>query len=244
MKMQHKSSSKKYSKNKKFLIPFLFLTTIFFVILVFCYYYFSISSIEIVSDDKLSAIKGLENIKNNNIFLLTDAKIRATILTANPLIKNVEIEKVYPNRIKLTVETDKPLAAIKANQGFLFLDDKGKVIFKQKEIPKDLPLISYYQLLDYGSISSGDKIDLRDILTALHFLKKTSEIGINTISVDINGLDMIRLNLEDRSIIFTTEKDKNIQDYQLETIVRQFKVEGKNFETLDLRFDKPVIKLK
>ena len=39
----------------------------------------------------------------------------------------------------------------------------------------------------------------------------------------------------------SNKKEKELQDYQLEFIIRQFKIEGKEFKKIDLRFDKPVI---
>ncbi len=242
--MRHKSYSRRYSINKQFAIFFPLFTLIFLVTIIYSYYYFSISQIEIISSTRLSGIRGLENIKNNNLLLLSNNKIKTIILNSNPQFKTVKVEKDYPNKIKLMIETDNPLIALKVNQGYLLLDINGKVIAKNKENPVGLPKLSYYQQLDYESSNPGDKIDLKDILTALHFVKKISDLGLNAISVDINGLDMIRLNLKDKTIIFTTKKDINIQDYQLETILREFKIQGTDFADLDLRFDKPVIKPK
>ena len=44
-----------------------------------------------------------------------------------------------------------------------------------------------------------------------------------------------------KEIIFRNKKEKELQDYQLEFIIRQFKIEGKEFKKIDLRFDRPII---
>jgi len=44
-----------------------------------------------------------------------------------------------------------------------------------------------------------------------------------------------------KKIIFSVKKDREEQDYLLETIIRQFKIQGKEFQEIDLRFNKPVI---
>ena len=54
---------------------------------------------------------------------------------------------------------------------------------------------------------------------------------------------MIVLNSKDKRFVFTTEKDVSEQEYQFSAIVRKFRTEGKDFKSLDLRFDKPVISL-
>ena len=87
-------------------------------------------------------------------------------------------------------------------------------------------------------------MEYNDIKTTLFFLKKLGELDLGVANVDINGLNMIRLNLKSGVILATTEKDLETQAYQLEKIIKQFRIEGKEFETLDLRFDKPVVKIK
>ena len=61
-------------------------------------------------------------------------------------------------------------------------------------------------------------------------------------TIDIKGQDMLVFNLEsDKEIIFSNKKEKELQDYQLEFIIKQFKIEGKEFKKIDLRFEKPVV---
>ena len=54
---------------------------------------------------------------------------------------------------------------------------------------------------------------------------------------------MVAFNLDKKKIIFSLEKNRTIQAYQLETLIKQFQIEGKEFVSLDLRFDKPIIKI-
>ena len=55
---------------------------------------------------------------------------------------------------------------------------------------------------------------------------------------------MIRFNLGDSIVIFTSEKPIDEQINKLKKIILQFKVEGNSFSLLDLRFDKPILKYK
>ena len=49
---------------------------------------------------------------------------------------------------------------------------------------------------------------------------------------------MLVFNLEgDKKKGFSNNKEKEIQTYQLELIIRQFKIEGKEFKKIDLRFE-------
>ena len=42
-------------------------------------------------------------------------------------------------------------------------------------------------------------------------------------------------------IVFSSQKERQFQIYQLEIIVKQFKIKGKEIKKIDLRFDKPII---
>ncbi|MEK9169228.1 MAG: hypothetical protein AAB788_00635, partial [Patescibacteria group bacterium] len=71
---------------------------------------------------------------------------------------------------------------------------------------------------------------------------KLKQINLRPLTIDIKGQDMLVFNLNDsKVIVFSNSKDKDVQDYQLELIIRQFKIEGKEFKKIDLRFNKPII---
>ena len=106
-----------------------------------------------------------------------------------------------------------------------------------------LNLILYYQTFDYATNSIGSTIDFTDIKYSLKFLSKLRGFDYVVDSIDINNPNMIRLNLNSSTVIFTIEKDINGQINNFDNIIRQFKVEGKSFSLLDLRFDKPILKL-
>lgn len=55
---------------------------------------------------------------------------------------------------------------------------------------------------------------------------------------------MLALYANDKKLVFTTEKDTGLQDYQLGVLTKQFKIEGRDFKVMDFRFDKPIIELK
>ena len=105
-----------------------------------------------------------------------------------------------------------------------------------------MPIINYYQKLNFRSFQTGDWIDFKDIKQTLFFVEKLSQLNLIPLTIDIKGQDMLVFNLNDnKTIVFSNSKDKEDQSYQLELIIRQFKVEGKEYKKIDLRFDKPII---
>lgn len=242
--MRQKLSPKLYLKNKlKTLIFFFSLVLTLFAVYFFSRQ-FSVSKIEIISTDKLPNLEGIENFYGQNLLLINTSELKQNILVRNPFISTVHVTKKYPASLILQVTKTSPQAKLITNQGHFILDGKGKIILRSKQDISNLPKLNYYQKLDFSSFSVGEYINLKDITTSLHFLKKVEELGFSAVSIDISSPDMIRLHLTDGHLIFTSQKSVEIQNYQLEKLIYQLKIEGKKFIFIDLRFDKPVVKLK
>ncbi len=239
--MRQKKSFKQFFLNKKKIF-----FTIFFIFVIFILLrlnnFFLIRTVKIVSEEDKVELIGLDNIKNKNIFFLDEKKASAELLQKNPYLKKVNLRKNYPHQLIIEVTIDQPIAALKTNQGFFLLSEKGKIISKKKDDDKNLPLINYYQNFYYYQYQAGELIDYKEIITALKWLKLINDLGLKVDTVDIAGWHMVAFNLGEKKIIFSLEKDYQVQAYQLATIIKQFKIEGRGFSSLDLRFDKPVIR--
>lgn len=250
--MRVKSSSKQFFQKifPKISLYFLIIlsTSIIFFILGYVKSYFQIKTILVEGESFNNQIKGLENLKGSNIFFLTDNQIRVTLVKDNPSIQLDEIVKELPDKLILRLKHIEPIVALKLNQGYALLSNEGKILKKGKT-SSNLPVINFYQQFDYFQIVTGNTLDYKEIVTTLFLLKKSQGLNLKVESIDISGLSMIVFNLKDttsagqeQKIIFTSERDIRKQSYELETTIRQFKIEAKDFKVLDLRFDKPVVK--
>jgi cell division septal protein FtsQ len=232
---------KKSFRKSKYILLSVVVVSFLFGLLYFVDSYFTIKNIEVIGVKRIDDVKGIYAWNSKNILLFSEEELEKTISDRNPNVKSVTVIKKYPKTIQCVVEEYKPFASFLVNQGYFVLSSDGRILQKVKEKPGNLPLITYYQKLNYTTWQSGDRIEYQDLLTALYFLEQTSGLGLAVNTIDINGLNMIALQLQDQKILFTTEKDRDVQEYQLKTIIRQFRISGKNFTVLDLRFDKPVI---
>lgn len=193
---------------------------------------------------KLISVRGLTTIYQKKIFFLSKEKIKKQLLDTNPLLKSVDIQINYPSQVSITCVFYTSSAYLQVNEGYFMLGEDGRILEKTKTLTnKNLPIIRYYQQLDYYAFQSGDIITYKDVTTSLRLLTKMSDLGFIINNIDINGLSMIVLNSKDKRFIFTTEKDISEQEYQFSAIVRKFRQDKKDFKSLDLRFDKPVISL-
>lgn len=232
--------SERFLPSGKFLIAVVTFFIATLGILYFFNQYFSITYIQVDSSAK-HTLNQISELKNQNLFLLSDSKTKETLLNSNPLLKTVEIEKKYPNTVILHVDFYQPQAVLEVNEGYYFLSADGKVLYKGKQIANGLPVVHYYQKLNYVAFATGERIPYKDLNTALFFLLKMRDLGLSVNTIDISSVDMIACNLDKRTIIFGVEKDKNMQEYELGVLIKQLKIQGKEFKILDLRFDKPII---
>ncbi len=242
--MQRIRSSKSYSKLRNYSL-ILFIASVGFFILFFADQYFAIRKITVFSEQGKIGVSGLENLQQKNILLISDNRIQQIISEKNPQLTDIQIVKKLPDQLLISVSKEIMQAALVVDQGYFMLNLKGKIIDKAKDNSQNLPTINFYQKLNYDNYSLGDKIDFKEIQVALFLTQKAKDIGLAALSIDIIGEDVIRLNIQNqRVLIFSISKDLNLQDYQFETLIKQFRIEGRDFTSLDFRFDKPIVKLK
>lgn len=231
---------RKFLIKLKYILTFILTFCFIFFSLYFFDSYFQIKKIKIVGS-KIN-IFGLKEITDKNIIFTSEEKIKKILKDKNPLIKFLLIEKKYPDTLVLTINLYQSIGELVVGGGYFQLSEDGKIIGKSKKENKKITKINFYQKLNYQSYNQGERISLKEILDGLYFLKSLIDINIKVDSLDINGINMIVCKLENKKIIFSSEKEKELQIFQVKEIIRRFKIEGKNYKEIDLRFDKPVIR--
>ena len=242
--MQQRKSQRKYSIFKLFAV-FASLIFFFLALIYYLYTFFKINNVNIISENKDYRFKGIELVENKNLVLLNTKKLSISLKALNPSTTKVEINKRFPNSVSIKYELKEPIAYLKVNDGYFYLSENSKILYKTKQFQQSGSIIEmhYYQSFDYLTNPVGSSLDFLDINYSLSFLRKVKGLGFEAKSIDIDSPSMIRLNLNDATVIITVEKDIDSQLNNLERIIKQFKVEGNSFSLLDLRFDKPIIKL-
>ncbi len=197
--------------------------------------------------DKDADLIGLDIIYGKNILLLPSEKIKKTLLLKNPKIKQITIEKSFPNKIFIRVNKRMPLAYLKADAGFFKVDEQAVVLERLRKKEKNLPVINFYQPLSYSSFSPGSNIDFTEIKKTLRFLFESQNLNLKVNSIDILAEDMIRLVIDKQSlakeIFISTRKPVENQIYELRKIMEFLQRSGiEEVEYIDLRFEKPIYK--
>lgn len=202
---------------------------------------FTVSHVEIAGTKNIS---GTEYAYSKIIFFLPVKKIEQQLYEANPDIQSVKIIKRYPNTVKINVVKGPPIAILAVQEGYYYLSVAGRIVAKRRQIDESKPLIATFEKINFASLSVGDIVSTKEVAYSLYFIEKLTEIGIIVDRVDISGFDVLVCKSGERTYSLTTSKDKEIQYSQLKTIIRQFRIEGKDYLSLDVRFNKPVVRLK
>ena len=250
--MRKKSSFKQYLRRITFKIkPLLFillLSLFIFLVLLVINSVYQVKTIQIQGNVNKDKIRGLENLKGQNLIFISDSYIIQTVIDNNPDIELDEIELIYPNKILLKLNPAESIAQLKLNQGFAVLDPDGRILKKIKQ-PEKYTIINFYQQFDSLQIIPGNRMNYKEIILVLYLLSSAQNLDLKVDNVDITGLNMIIFNLskqpsesEGKKIYFSAEKAQEKQAFEFETLIRQFKIEARDFKILDLRFNKPIIK--
>lgn len=125
-------------------------------------------------------------------------------LALNPEIEKAEVQRVFPNQIKIKIERAVPTACVENEKKFLIIDPKGNIIRviedQDDELVKTLIRIKGVQIASVepgkcfaanGDVRAGSLYD------CLEILKKNGMIGKSNV-LDMSDLSDIKLEYENR----------------------------------------------
>ncbi len=230
-----------YRRFRRFIFILLVIAA-FLLIFYLLNFLFKIKEIQIEGVTKNIELIGLGNLSKENLIFLNNKEVERQIKANNPQIKEISVNKIFPQRIKIIVSLYKPEAVLMGANVYFYLSDDGRILFKAKQEKLSLPVIYYYQKFTEYSYQTGDWISYRDLRIALKMIETLTDLGILVERVDIGGDDMIVFKIGEKKIFLTSEKSEEVTKYELTQIIRQFKIEGKEFKVIDLRFEKPIVR--
>lgn len=197
----------------------------------------------VLGESKDFPFKGKNQYNGTYLWSIEESDLRRYLSNANPYYRILSIEKKYPDTIAVEISRLVPTAYLTVGDGFFLLSQEGIVLEKVRKAEKaDTPIITFYQNVPYNSFQRGDEIGFKEVEDSLFFLELIQSARIKVNSIDIEGFHMLGLYTDSGIFLFSSEKDSELQKYQFEQSLKHLSVEGIAFETLDLRFDKPIIR--
>lgn len=182
-------------------------------------------------------------LSKKNIFFISIPETEKSLYKNNPDIQSIQVVKIYPQTLYITVQKAHPVAQLVVTNGFFLLTKEGRIIAKQRDKIPHAPIVSYYQKLHFHEHEIGEILTQKDILLSVFFIHRFAQAGIVVTHVDIASVNMIVLFADDKKYLFTANKEKDEQFEIFNTIYTHMKIEGVEYRSLDMRFEKPIIKL-
>lgn len=239
MRRSRLSSNSWPSKRK--IITVILVAVIILVLLVVVKSLFRVSTIVLQGVPAKETVYGISSLKGRSTLFIDTDTVARSVTASNPRFRVVSVQTRYPSEIVIRVEKTPGVAYMVTDRGYYLLSEDARVIERSKSARGGIPTITWYQPIGYDTFQPGDKLDFIELAFALHLLESIAPLDVRIDTVDINGRDMIGLKSAGRDILISTQKDADTQVYQMGVIIKQFRVEGKNFKSLDLRFDKPTL---
>lgn len=142
--MINKSVEKKIKRRKK-----AFKSTFFILILFFLVYtilsskLFNVNNIIVENNYFVTTeeIKLLAAIQGKNIFTINQNKVESNI-KYNPYVEKIKLSRKFPNTIELQIREKRIIGMIKFDNGFIQIDDQGKMVQMVTKFPDGkIPII-------------------------------------------------------------------------------------------------------
>jgi len=173
-----------------------------------------------------------------NIILLSPQQVEEQIKDALPEVNQVEIEKKLLHKLVVHLTMRKAMAVIEANNNYYQVDEQGFILAKLDQ-PTDLTLIASGEL---SIAADNHQLESPPVLASLDFLYQLLMRNMATRRIEIvNSRELTVFLKTGPKAQISLEKSLEKQVGSLQLILDRAKMEGKQIQLIDLRFDKPVI---
>ena len=239
---------------KKIILALFLIILILLILMFFKSDFFKVHLVDI-SLNKINCadqktIKEKSEVLNKNIFLLDGKKINDNLKNKFICIQDVKLEKNLPSKIKLDIQGREAVAQLLSISGF---EASASSLIENTATPSALQITDTSLVDSEGVIFSketslsqpkiyiyGGKLEDEYLIKTLSILKALRDLQLdNTIVYVFNHLLVTQSKPK---IIFRLDGEKNIQIASLQLILQKAKIDDKELEVVDLRFDKPIVR--
>lgn len=188
-----------------------------------------------------------EQFYDKDLLFLKNSALIDKAKKENPEILKLEINKIYPSTLKVQVTKRKPFAYLTIDQNNYFLVDINGVVYtnQEKKEKKSLEFLLVIMPENFSLTKGLSLENYKPFKKAIDLQTRLKEYLLSFEKIEIKNDGDLRLFLPKEIIAeFSTRKDLKVQVASLQLILKQSKIEEKVISSIDLRFDKPVIKFK
>jgi cell division septal protein FtsQ len=207
-----------------------------YILYTFCLQYFVLKTIVVIGDGIQIAIDQTK-LEKNLLFIRTDG-MKKELLSNNDQIENVMITKKYPNTLVLSILLRTPFARVSTKTKTVIIDSRGVVLGYARQNTNSLPLMAY----ELDDVMDGTLLKNPVVQSGIAIFRDVSPV-IPLSSLYISDVSSIRAIYGKTSIFFPLKTDYSALASTLQTLTARFRMKESMPTSIDLRFDKPVIRM-
>jgi cell division septal protein FtsQ len=202
---------------------------------------FQIKKIE--TDNKLKHVANFSETTKKYLgkgyFSLGLEQMEEEIKNSNRYIKSVSAEKIFPNKIFLEIEEYEPMTYMEYKESCYIFSQEGLVLDENAEYEQCF-LENGIKLETSQNILAEDRLIFDTEIYEI--VKVLEEFGwdIKTISFDKNVLE---ISDGEKSVTIEVNQEYETQLSKLYLVLEKVNMEGLEYKSLDLRFERPVMEL-
>lgn len=171
-----------------------------------------------------------------NVLFFPAERIRKTLLTDHPELKDVYVTKKFPNTLRIEPVFREPYVLLQAKDKVVLLDREQVVVAYASGVER------YPRLKMPISVEKkGQKLDDDRIRLAIGFLVSTAPLVHFTEVTEVDSLSL-SFKSDTTEVFITQNADLADVTTTLQTLIEGFRIKGILPKIIDLRFSKPIIK--
>lgn len=228
------------------ILIFLLLLVLSFVFGLWNVRQFEYNDAELVNVKRSELDSYVSEYLDQNIFLLKQKDLQKTILENNGYVKEVYIKKILPSKLEITIKEYTPSYLGYSSDRCLLFADNGEMVQEVCKDCKDKCLssevdISLVYITSESSLENAERLIFFEEIDGIRKVLTVFEYQIDTIDIK-DGIATIN-DIDKHLFIFDISYELDTQLARMYIIGQKINSDEIKFKSLDLRFERPVMKL-
>jgi hypothetical protein len=201
----------------------------------------------VTNSDRNSLYSSVQVYIGEVIFLIDNSNIEEKIVKENSFVKRAIIEKKAPSSLFITIEEHTPKYATYSLDKCILFSNQGDKIIKACEECEDTCAqeVAYWSpiyIVSSSSLETTGRLIFYEEVRQIVKVLSTFGYEIDYIEID-RGVGTF-ISIEEKLFTFEISNDLDIQLSRMFLVGQKINQENIEFKSLDLRFERPVMKLK
>lgn len=171
------------------------------------------------------------------LVLFPSARLRTELLADNPILADLQFQKKYPHTLVIVPTLRTAVVSLSLTSRDVLVDESGIVLGDADASSPILPRL----VVPLTAVHRGETIRDTRVVAGISFITGIRDI-LPVVSVSVENDRSLRAKTNTVDIIFSQEGDMRAILATLQTLLSGFRIKGTLPTSIDLRFNKPIIK--